>query len=95
MGIFSSKCADLPKAQQITPCLLSELGSIINALYALQSLKIEVASDMASDTMLMTSSFEDMCKASARFKEEVEHIQAETEEQILRYQAKAKSISEM
>lgn len=95
MGIFSSKCADLPKPKHSAPSLLSELGSIINALYALQAMKIEVASDMASDTMLMTSSFDDMCNARLKLKQEIEYIQSETEEQILKYQAKARAISEI
>ena len=95
MGIFSSKCADSPKAKQSDAGLLSELGSIIAALYALKALKIEVASDMACDAMLMAPTFDDMCNARIKLKEELEHIQSETEEQILKYQAKAKSIAEM
>jgi hypothetical protein len=95
MGIFSSKCADSRVVQQSAPSLLSELGSIIAALYALQTSKIEVASDMACDAMLMAPTFDDMCKARLKLKEEIECIQSETEEQILKYQAKAKSISQM
>ncbi len=95
MGIFSSKSADSPKVQQSSPSLLSELGSIINALYALRGLQIEIASDRASNAMLMAPTFEVMCNASLKLEEEIEHIQSETEEQILRYQAKAKSISEI
>ncbi len=49
---------------------------------------------MASDNMLI-SSIEDMGSARLKLEEEIEHIQSETEEQILRYQAKAKAISEM
>ncbi len=94
MGIFSSKCADSPKVEQSAPNLLSELGSIINTLYILQAMKIEAVSEIASDTMLM-SSFDDMTKAKLKLEEEIEHIQLETEEQILRYQAKAKAIAEM
>ncbi len=94
MGIFSSKPINQSRVEQSTQNLLSELGSIIDALYALQALKIEVASDMASDNMLI-SSFEDMGSARLKLEEEIEHIQSETEEQILRYQAKAKAISEM
>jgi hypothetical protein len=95
MGIFSSKCAGSPKIEQSAPSLLSELSSIINALYALRTLEIDVASDIASNTILMTSSFDDMCNTRLRLEEEIEYIQSETEEQILRYQAKAKSIAKM
>lgn len=94
MGIFSSKYADSPKTEQSASNLLSELGTIINALYSLQAMKIEIASDMASEIILM-SSFEDIPKASSKLEEEIEHIQSETEEQILKYQAKAKAIAEM
>jgi len=95
MGIFNSKCDDSPKIEKSEQNLLSELGSIIAALYAIQALKLEVASDMASNTMLMATTFDDMCNARLKLKEELEHIQSETEEQILKYQAKAKTIAEM
>jgi hypothetical protein len=95
MGIFSSRYEALPKkVEQSTTNPLSELGAIINALYALQAMKIEVVSEIASDTMLM-SSFDDISNARLKLEEEIEHIQSETENQILRYQSKAKAIAEM
>jgi hypothetical protein len=95
MGIFNSKCKDSPKVEKSAKNLLVELGSIIDALYALRELEIEVASDNASNIMLMAASFEDICNARLKAEKEIERIQSETEEQILRYQAKAKAISDM
>ncbi len=96
MGHGSSKVSEVLISQEdeMHPSpLLANLNAVVKALYQIEQLKIELEWELATQTMLQTTCFDSMRELQMRRDEEIEFIKSETEEQISKYRAKAKSFT--
>ncbi len=66
----------------------SDLENIIQALLKLQTLKIERVFDVAAETTLLCTSFDAMNEVRLKRDQEIADINAETEKQLKKYNAK-------